>query len=80
MVEGYTDDQKMFQAAEQNMQKKINYDKNRAPVRIKIRDSWVLLKSHPLSNMKEQCSTKLVPKWKGPYVVSSRLSPTEFCD
>ena len=72
----------MFENARKNMKNMISknkkaYDQKRSVVSIKIGDN-VLLKSHPLSNLKKNFSAKLAPKWRGPYKVLSQLSPVNF--
>ena len=81
-VQKVEDPQSMFSSARQSMQKrnktnKIAYDKKRSMSNVKVGDS-VLLKSHPLSNMKRNLLAKLAPKWKGPYKVVAQLSPVNF--
>ncbi|KAJ8042757.1 hypothetical protein HOLleu_09604 [Holothuria leucospilota] len=59
---------------EQHRKNKILYDKKTSAVNIKMGDK-VLLKAHPLSNPKKKCVAKLAPKWRGPYRVTSVLTP-----
>ncbi|PIK54937.1 hypothetical protein BSL78_08146 [Apostichopus japonicus] len=73
---------RMFTLARENMRRqtkknKIGYDKKRQEVKLKLGDR-VLLKSHPLSNLSKAFSAKLAPKWRGPYVVKTQLSPVNF--
>ncbi|KAJ8045686.1 hypothetical protein HOLleu_08736 [Holothuria leucospilota] len=62
----------------QNIKNKLAYDEGRSQPCIKVGDK-VLLKSHPLSNLKRKFSAKLAPSWRGPYKVIEQLSPTNFC-
>ena len=62
----------------QNLTNKLAYDKGRSEPKIKVGDE-VFLKSHPLSNLKRKFSSKLAPKWRGPYKVIEQLSPINFC-
>ncbi|KAJ8024627.1 hypothetical protein HOLleu_34580 [Holothuria leucospilota] len=72
----------MLAAAGKNMGKqrehnKVPFDKRRSKVKVTINDR-VLLKSHPLSNLKRNFSAKLAPKWRGPFIVKAQLSPVNF--
>ena len=76
----------MFAQARSNMRRqnsvnKTRYDKRRAEVRLKVGDR-VMLRSHPLSNLRKNFSAKLAPKWRGPYSVKESLSPVNvrICD
>ncbi|KAJ8017609.1 Lysine-specific demethylase lid [Holothuria leucospilota] len=72
----------MLAAAGKNMGKqrehnKVPFDKRRSKVKVTINDR-VLLKSHPLSNLKRNFSAKLAPKWRVPFIVKAQLSPVNF--
>ncbi|KAJ8039583.1 hypothetical protein HOLleu_17347 [Holothuria leucospilota] len=72
----------MYEKARKTMAKinksnKRAYDQKRLCVNIKTGDK-VLLKSHPLSNLRRKFSAKLAPKWRGPYDVISQVSPVNF--
>lgn len=62
----------------QNKRNKLLYDCKRAGVGLSVGDQ-VMLRSHPLSNLRRNFSAKLAPKWRGPYVIRESLSPVNFC-
>ena len=56
---------------------KARYDLHRKKVTYSAGDN-VLLKTHPISNLKRKFSAKLAPSWRGPFVVLDEVSPFTF--
>ena len=56
---------------------KEQYDLHQAPSHFAPHD-LVLLRAHPLSNLKKRFSAKLALKWRGPYRVLRQISPLNY--